>query len=345
MKIAIDAQLTVGTATGIGEYVFGLSNALREIGVDITELSESQLDPWRFDRRVFWDQILLPQRARAAAADVLHCASGTMPLSPGLPCVVTVHDVAWLRVQTHARPYARYYFGSFSLDRYRTAQQLVVSSHFSRDELLDVLDWSDDRSIEVVYPGVSSEFIEIDREPTHENTILVVGTIERRKNLELVIRALAHVPAARLIALGPFTSYVDECMSLAHEVGVLDRVDIRGYAPRADVLSLYATCGVLAVPSRYEGFGYAAAQALCAGTPMICSDGGSLVEIVRGDAPTFDPNDLEGWVAALNDALGNPERWEAHAALVRARSAERFGWIASAKKMADVYQKTLSGNE
>src|SRR5690242_19382267 len=104
MIVAIDMQLALGTATGIGEYVRGLAAALRERGVGIVELQEPKLDPWRFDRRVAWDQVLLPQRARASRADVLHCASGTMPLRASLPTVVTVHDVAWLRVQAHARP-------------------------------------------------------------------------------------------------------------------------------------------------------------------------------------------------------------------------------------------------
>ena len=85
MRVALDAQLTVGTATGIGEYVRGLAPALRRAGLDVVELCEPRLDPWRFDRRVIWDQLVLPRRARAAHADLLHCAAGTIPLRPGLP--------------------------------------------------------------------------------------------------------------------------------------------------------------------------------------------------------------------------------------------------------------------
>ena len=91
MIVAIDMQLAVGNATGIGEYVSGLAPALRERGVGVIELREPKLDPWRFDRRVAWDQIVLPQRARASGADLLHCASGTMPLHVSIPTVVTVH--------------------------------------------------------------------------------------------------------------------------------------------------------------------------------------------------------------------------------------------------------------
>ena len=75
-------------------------------------LQWAALDPWRFDRRVLWDQVLLPLLAARSGADVLHAASGTLPLVRTLPTVVTVHDMAWLRVQSHTRAYARAYFGA-----------------------------------------------------------------------------------------------------------------------------------------------------------------------------------------------------------------------------------------
>jgi hypothetical protein len=190
VKVAVDAQLAVGTATGIGEYVRGLIDALRAEGFDVIELSEPKLDPWRFDRRVFWDQVLLPQRVRQVAADVVHCASGTVPIGLSVPYVVTVHDVAWLRVQSHARPYARYYFGRFSMDRYRGAAAIAVDSAFSRDELLAVMPELDPAIVRVVYPGVASDYCALDRRGGDGRTILAIGTVERRKNLEALIETL-----------------------------------------------------------------------------------------------------------------------------------------------------------
>jgi len=58
MRVALDAQLTVGTATGIGEYVRGLTCALRARELDLVALREERLNPWRFDRRVLWDQFV-----------------------------------------------------------------------------------------------------------------------------------------------------------------------------------------------------------------------------------------------------------------------------------------------
>ena len=275
-RIGLDAQLAAGTATGIGEYVRGLASALRERGVDVVELAEPRLDPWRFDRRVLWDQVLLPLAARRAGVRLLHCASGTMPLGARLPTVVTVHDVAWFRVQAHARPYARAYFGAFALARYRRAARVFVDSQFSRAELLDVARLDPARVV-VVYPGVARDVMDVARRRDEARPfVLAVGTVEARKNLEVAVRAIARVPGVRLVSVGPPTPYRERCAALARELGLGERVEFRGYVPRAEVLDLYARATAAVVPSTYEGFGYGAAQALCAGVPLVAANASSL---------------------------------------------------------------------
>jgi glycosyltransferase involved in cell wall biosynthesis len=340
MKVAIDAQLTVGTATGIGEFVRGLVAALEARGTDVVALSEPKLDPWRFDRRVWWDQMLLPQRARASGADVLHCASGTMPFTVAMPTVLTVHDVAWLRVQAHAKAYARYYFGKFSVDRYRAASAIAVDSAFSRDELLAVVPDLDASRVSVVYPGVAHDYCALERERYGDGkTILVVGTVERRKNLEVVIEALQYLRDARVISVGPFTPYQEDCLAKAAVLGVRERVEFRGYIDRSELLQLYATCAVVAVPSLYEGFGYAAAQALCAGTPVVVSDASSLPEVVGSDGRVVPVDSIDGWVDALRYALDGHADDRAREA--RARSIDRFEWAKSAADMAAIYESVV----
>jgi glycosyltransferase involved in cell wall biosynthesis len=340
--VGVDAQLATGTATGIGEYVRGLVPALRERGLDVVELHAARLDPWRFDRRVLWDQAGLPLAAARAGVDLLHCAAGTMPFAPGLPVVVTVHDVAWLRVQAHARPYARAYFGKAMLGRYRSARGIIVDSAFSRDELLAVAPL-DPARISVVYPGVAGDVMRVVRAPDRADPfVLAVGTVERRKNLALLVRAVARVPGIRLVSAGPPTPYLAECVALARELGVAGRVEFRGYVPRAVLLDLYARALVAAVPSRYEGFGYGAAQALCAGVPLLCANTSSLPEVVGDAAPLLDPDDVEAWAAGIAARLAAAADPRSAADGARAAAARaRFGWAASSAAAVTAYATAL----
>jgi glycosyltransferase involved in cell wall biosynthesis len=344
MRVGLDVQLARGTATGIGEYARGLLAALRDAGTDVVALEAPGVDPWRFDRRVLWDQVLLPLAARRARVEVVHCASGTMPLFCGRPIVVTVHDVAWHRAQAHTRPYARAYFGAFALTRYRTAARILVDSAFSRDELLTLAPL-DPARVEVVYPGVAADVMGVVRAPDRDRPYaLAVGTVEQRKNLEVAIRALAQVPGVRLVSAGPPTPYLERCAALARELGVAERVEFRGYVARDALLELYAGATVAVVPSRYEGFGYGAAQALAAGLPLIAARTSSLPEVVGAAGSLVGPDDVPGWSAALTAVVAAPEAAEARAAGGRRAAAARFGWPQAARAAAAAYAGALAGD-
>jgi glycosyltransferase involved in cell wall biosynthesis len=260
----------------------------------------------------------------------------------GTPLFVTVHDVAWFRAQAHTRAYARAYFGAFSLARYRRARRILVDSAFSRDELLAVAPALAAVPVDVVYPGVARDVMAVRRARDDASPfVLAVGTVERRKNLEVLVRALARVPGLRLVSVGPATPYRETCIRLAEKLGVADRLEVRGYVPRDGVLALYAAATVAAVPSRYEGFGYAAAQALCAGVPLLSSNAASLPEVVAGAATLLAPGDVDAWAGALQACLDDRDGSEAHAGALRAASAERFAWEPSARAALRAYEAAL----
>lgn len=299
-------------------------------------------DPWRFDRRVIWDQVLLPFDALRSGARLLHCTSGSVPLFSTLPVVVTVHDVAWLRgVQAHAPAYARWYFGPFSSRRWRGARFVIVDSQFTRDELLTYVRLDRSRVV-VVHPGVDDVFGNGVRRPSGAPTVLCVGTVERRKNAAIVIEALAQVPEVRLVCAGPPTPYQAECEKLVQRLGLANRVDFLGYVERARLLELYATSALAVAPSRYEGFGYAAAQALCAGIPLVAARTSSLVEVVQNDAPLLAPDDVNAWSLAIRTILGSQTEADRRAALVRSGALARFSWKRAATETATVYRNAIS---
>ncbi len=302
--------------------------------IDVCALAAPWLDPWRFDRRVAWDQVLFPLLAARSGAAVIHAASGTMPLVAHAPVVVTVHDMAWQRVQAHTRGYARAYFGTLMRARYRHAAGVIADSAFSAGEFRELVGRDD---VHVVSPGVDERFAAIERRPAEEPFALVVGTIERRKNLLRAVDAVASIPGLRLVAVGPFTAYVDEVRARVAERNLGERVTLLGYVERAELDALYASATCALVPSRYEGFGYAVAEALCAGLPVIAARTSSLIEVAGDDAPLLDPDDAGGWVDALRALLADRDAAERRAAGARERAGVRFAWSTAAARCAAIY--------
>jgi len=201
---------------------------------------------------------------------------------------------------------------------------------------LAVMPELDPEVVRVVYPGVAADYCALQRRGGDRSTILVIGTVERRKNLEAVIEALPFLDRARLVSVGPYTNYQEECAALAQALGVERRVEFRGYVPREELLELCATAAVIAVPSLYEGFGYAAAQAMCAGVPLVVSDQASLPEIAGDGARIVPAADEQQWIEALRAALRGDD--DAQALAGRAAAIERFAWDKSARDMLAAYE-------
>ncbi len=338
--VALDTQLAVGTATGIGVYQRDLAAALRAAGTDVRALCAAWLDPWRFDRRVLWDQVLLPAAAARSGASVLHASGGTMPLVRTLPTVVTVHDLAWHRVQSHTRGYARAYFGALQARQYRRAAAVVCDSTFSAGEYRELVDPG--AQVDVVHPGVDARFASIVRRPEDEPLALVVGTVEARKNLLRIVEALPALPSLRVVAVGPATPYATVVRARAAELRVGDRLDVRGYVTRAELDDLYARAACALIPSRYEGFGYALAEAMCAGLPALAARSSSLVEVAGADVPLLDPDDVAAWTESIRALLADRAAAESRAAAIRPRATARFDWSTTASQMQAIYGRVAA---
>ena len=111
-------------------------------------------------------------------------------------------------------------------------------------------------------------------------------------------------------------------------------MEFRGYVTREELLALYRRANVALVPSYYEGFGYGAAQALCAGVPVIAAATSSLIEVVGAEGRLLPPDDIGAWAAAVHSALGDADSEERS----RERAARRFSWNTAAHATRAVYE-------
>jgi glycosyltransferase involved in cell wall biosynthesis len=163
-----------------------------------------------------------------------------------------------------------------------------------------------------------------------------VGTIERRKNLLLAIRALDFLPQdVHLVAVGRQTDYVKQFPQDNHRVHLLSGVSDESLA------ALYQMAEVFVYPSRYEGFGIPIIEAILSGLPVVACTGSCLEEAGGPDSLYVSPDDAEGMAHAvsslLKGAADRDERIHRSQHYVR-----RFEGLDVAGQVMDVYRKVLA---
>jgi glycosyltransferase involved in cell wall biosynthesis len=276
-------------------------------------------------------------------ADLVHAPSLAVPPVRGRPLVVTVHDIAFVRLpRATTRRGVAFHRRGLQLAR-EHAQLVIAPSTFTRDELLlegfspdqlriaplgcDPPEPLPDQLVDTLVgmTGVRSPFI------------LSVGTVEPRKDLGVAADAITRLRSAgrdvTLVIVGP-PGWGD--------VGGLDRPGVRRLGPvRWEILdSLYRRARACCLPSTYEGFGLPAAEALARGCPVVASGDGAMAEIVGDTGLLCRPGDVDAFAAALARIVDDDDL---HADLAR-RGPERaaqFSWSSSAARHAAVYREAI----
>ncbi|HWH28429.1 MAG TPA: glycosyltransferase family 4 protein [Mycobacteriales bacterium] len=139
--------------------------------------------------------------------------------------------------------------------------------------------------------------------------LLFFGTIRPYKGLDVLLRALALVPDARLVVAGDFWQGVEEYEALLRELGIADRVELRpGYVAESEVPGLFAKADALVLPYRSGTASFNVALAAMHGIPSVATDAGTLAdEVTDGvDGLVVRSGDVEGLASALRQ-LGDPQ--------------------------------------
>ncbi len=174
-----------------------------------------------------------------------------------------------------------------------------------------------------------------------EFVLAIVGALEGRKGHATLFEALARVrePRVRLLCAGT-GSLADALAARRDATGLAERVRFLGHV--ADVPGLLAAVDAVVMPSRYEGLGVAALEAMAAARPVIATRAGGLPEVVGDDAGLLvDVDDVDGLTAAIVRLATNPQTAHALGAAGRARVASRFTLAAMAQGTRDVYRRLV----
>ncbi|MBL8726364.1 MAG: glycosyltransferase family 4 protein [Planctomycetes bacterium] len=277
----------------------------------------------RAERRV------LPSLLRALDAGVFDHGFLLPPPVP-MPTCLTLHDVRAADGQTR---WPRWLGRALVRHAAARAAAIVVPSEFTAGRVRALV--GPRARVHVVPNGVDLPPL---AQPTREpgQHLLHVGHLEPRKHLELLLHALALLPAdARpsLVLVGQDAGSWRPLARTAARLGVA--VDWRGPLADAAVAPLLATARAVVVPSRYEGFGLLALEGLAHGRPVLVASAGALPEVV-GNAGVVLPDEPKAWAQAIaaTATLACPS-----ASAARRRRAAAFAWPAAAESLLQVWRR------
>lgn len=293
--------------------------------------------------RFFASLVLLPMIARRAAATAAHCEISALPWFLGVPGSLTVNDVYFLIDRRgggrslRQRVMQLYWERVFTASA-RHARVVKTISQTTADDLRRLV--ASELPIVLCEPPVVAPPIpdSARRLPGREEDLrlLFLGSVIPRRNLPFLVRALQLVRRRwRLDVVGSLWWGADDLGELATD----QRVHIHGFLPDAEREKLMAEAHLLLAPSRYEGFGYPAAEAMIRGLPVFASDSSSFREFVP-DGWRF-PLDDPGRLAAMIDGLH--EREYALMSDVARESVRRFDLENHLTKHRELFARLVSG--
>ncbi len=374
MIIGFDGKRAVNNMTGLGNYsrlvleriadeypsdkLYVYTPALRP-NPRLTTLRgfhnvEFRLPPPQGFHGSLWRTFGVTNNLKADGVDIFHGLSNELPLNirkAGIPAVLTIHDVIYRTLPECYKPIDRAIY-DFKYGRScRNADRIIAVSQRTKDDVVKFYDIDPDR-VDVIYQGCDESFRKIWSEDKITQLrgrlglppryILQVGTIEKRKNLELTIRALSVLPPdISLVAVGrDHHGYKPQMLRLAQELGVADRVIWLEGLDFKDLPGVNQGAQIVVYPSRYEGFGIPVVEGLESLTPVIAATG-SCLEEAGGEKSLYvdpdSPSDLaEAITAVLSGTVSREEMTNAGKEYAR-----RFDKKHMASKIMECYRETI----
>jgi glycosyltransferase involved in cell wall biosynthesis len=333
-------------------------------GVDVEMVAVPLRSPWR---QPLWDHWRVPRLLARHGVDLYHGTKGVLPIRSGRGpwqtgrCrgVVTVHDLA---VYTHPRTFAaaqRWHLRVETPRTLRAAARVIADSEHTRADVLRRFALPAETVVTIPL-GVGPAFHPADperiaalraRHGLARPMILYAGTVQPRKNVDLVVAAYHRLGTRRPAAGGgPPASGWDLVIAgrlrpghrpawlaaAAPAGGASPGVVWLGPVPQDELAVLYSAADVLVTPSAYEGFGLTVVEAMACGCPVVSVATSSVSEVAGSAAFLIDAPEVEALVAALDRVLSDPALRAELRASGRQRAAG-FTWEATARRTLAVY--------
>ncbi len=334
MKVLVEASAAYNQGAGIGRYSRNILQRLIPMAADdefrllrapedraITRFDASSWPNAKprtlpFSRRNadrLWFRVRAPIDARlfAGSADVVYSPDFTAPPMWRVPRMITVHDLAFLTHPDHTTDALRRYLESVVPRQVESADLVAVVSRATADDVQRYYGVADEKIV-LARNAVDDAFYDVEPLTAEQKQqyglpsryFVMLGTIEPRKNHELVLNAIEHSgvgSSVPLVIIGRpgwgHQSVMETIAELQRRGLVIHRDDISDH----QLPSIVASSQAMVYPSWTEGFGLPVAEAMATGVPVITSTAPALMEVGGDHAIYVDPQDADGLASHLRD--------------------------------------------
>lgn len=287
-----------------------------------------------------WEQPSLLASLVRLRADLFHATSFSVPaLWPGR-LVATLHDANHVALPQGEQTLKAAYYRTVVAPRCRRARAIITVSQFSREELVSHLGLSP-QSMAVIANGVDVHYRPqapaavrdfCTRRGLTQPYFAAVGSAKPFKNMALLREVAPRLPAPVAMLAGRGTKRLFALPDSVIELAPL---------PEEDMPLYYSGATALLFPSRYEGFGFPALEAMACGTPVVVSDSTALPELVGPAGLTAGPDDVGAWVAAGYRLFSDANLRSALSTKSQER-ARSYAWSECARHTVDIYRRALA---
>jgi glycosyltransferase involved in cell wall biosynthesis len=353
LSVALEAGSLLDAPTGVGRYTRELAHGLEVHGVQVTKFAvalKGARDPdvkrWRVPARLVhraWRATGRPSVAGLVGdVDVVHGTNFVLPPAPGIPGVVTIHDLSFLRSDAFPGAGGWRDMVPWSLAR---ARRVVAPTIAMAEEISDHYGVALD-DITVTHEGVAPVFFgatplsdaSLERLGIRRPFAVAVGTLEPRKNLPRLLeawrRAGADIEGWTLVLAGP----KGWGPGLPETPGVV----LTGWVGDETLPGLLAAADLFCYPSLYEGFGLPPLEAMAAGTAALVGNYSAASEVLGDAAVLVDPTDADAIGEALAGIVRDEPRRRSYALAGKAHAAG-FTWEKTARATIGAYEAAGTG--
>ncbi len=369
MTIGFDAKRAFYNKTGLGSYSRTVLNVLSKFYPENTyklfcpkqkktpafDLQKQYPTVWSSSAAFsfLWRSFFITKNREFEQLDLYHGLSGEIPFGKtSVPLVVTIHDLIFLRLPELYNPLDVRIYNFKSRYAVQNSQIVISISEATKRDILTFYNINPEK-IQVVYqsynPIFNQKFSDEQKAKVRQkyglpnDYILYVGTIEKRKNLLSLLKA---VEIARLdipvVAVGRFRSdYKPQILEFLSKSPVSGQVYFVHNVEFSDLPAIYQSALVFVYPSIYEGFGIPVIEAQQSGVPVITSNVSSLPEAAGPHSVLVDPTGAEQIADGLKKLLFD-ETYRNQVIEQGYRYVQRFSPENFAKGLMKVYREVTN---